>query len=158
MSRGAVASPAKWALAYGLDYAIVLSKLTISCTPRFRRRGRAVLPRCGTIQCNPHPAHRRHVYGQAKGRTDVYQRLRTVGPLRIPCSCPFKRDMGLDFTKSFVFFFGKYFHRKMGLHTLSGGINAIHNTILIRRIDPRGSRSILKCSIFLVQKIVIFHP
>ena len=75
----------------------------------------------------------------------------------IPCSCPFKKGMGLDFT-IFSFFSKTYFDQKWGYW---GSIELIlkrSTTQSWSPIDPRGSRSILKFSICLVQKIIIFYP
>ena len=48
------------------------------------------------------------------GAADVSRKPLTCGSCtKIPCSCPFKRDMGLDFT-IFTIFLLSYFHQQQG--------------------------------------------
>jgi len=65
------------------------------------------------------------------------------GRPRIPCSCPLKRDTGLDFTNFTIFSFS-YVDQKQGYVRSIGPILGATKKRLLSPIDPRGSRLILK--------------
>ena len=65
----------------------------------------------------------------------------------IPCSSPFKKGMGLDFTKIFIFS-KTYFDQKWGYWRSTEPILRPITTLGQSPIDPRGSRSISGKSFF----------